>query len=114
MLLGTEIPCYSVAYASGESLIYRCLCQRKIFDIPLLMPAEIPCYSVAYASGKSLIYRCLCQRKIFDIPLLMPAENIAPSFLQAAEIPGSCSMSSEGRRSCVDICSICNPDAGQC
>ena len=40
MLLGTEIPCYSVAYASGESLIYLCLCQRKIFDILLLMPAE--------------------------------------------------------------------------
>ena len=66
----------------------------------MLLGTEIPCYSVAYASGK--------------LPLLMPAENIAPSFLQAAEIPGSCSMSSEGRRSCVDICSICNPDAGQC
>ena len=38
MLLGTEIPCYSVAYASGK--YYRCLCQRKVFDIPLLMPAE--------------------------------------------------------------------------
>ena len=78
----------------------------------MLLGTEIPCHSVAYASGKSLIYLCLCQRKIFDIPLLMPAENIAPSFLQAAEIPGSCSMSSEGKRSCVDICSICNPDAG--
>ena len=38
MLLGTEIPCHSVAYASGKFLIYRCLCQRKI--------------TFAYASGK--------------------------------------------------------------
>ena len=33
MLLGTEIPCYSVAYASGKSLIYLCLCQRKILPL---------------------------------------------------------------------------------
>ena len=62
MLLGTEIPCYSVAYASGKSLIYLCLCQRKIFDILLLMTAEN--------------YRCLCQRKFLATPLLMPAENL--------------------------------------
>ncbi len=40
MLLGTEIPCYFVAYASGKSLIYLCLCQRKFLVTPLLMPAE--------------------------------------------------------------------------
>ena len=40
MLLGTEIPCYSVAYASGNSLSLLCLCQRKFLATPLLMPAE--------------------------------------------------------------------------
>ena len=75
MLLGTEIPCYSVAYASGKSLIYLCLCQRKI--------------TVAYASGK-----------------------YCPFIPSGSGIPGSCSMSSDSKRRCVDICSICNLDAG--
>ena len=58
MLLGTEIPCYSVAYARGKSLIYRCLCQRKIMPLhsfrqrKFLAPA--PCLQIA--NGVVLIY----------------------------------------------------------
>ena len=59
MLLGTEIPCYSVAYASGKSLIYLCLC--------------------AYASGKSLIYLCLCQRKILPLHSFRQRKFLAPA-----------------------------------
>ena len=65
MLLGTEIPCYSVAYASGNSLLLRCLCQRKVFDIPLLMPAEN--------------YLCLCQRKILPLHSFRQHKFLAPA-----------------------------------
>ena len=58
MLLGTEIPCHSVAYASGKSLIYRCLCQRKILPLHSFRQHKflVPALCLQKGNGVVLIY----------------------------------------------------------